>query len=55
MCEEDAEDKIRWRWMIRCGDPKKEQPKGKDEEIRMMDWQYQINESRCIVLMWVAV
>ena len=19
--EEDAEDRVRWRWMIRCGDP----------------------------------
>ena len=30
--EEDAEDRVRWRQLIRCGDPWREKPKGKEEE-----------------------
>ena len=26
--EEDAEDRVRWRQMIHCGDPLREKPKG---------------------------
>lgn len=30
--EEDAGDKVRWRWMIHCGKPHRKQLKGKEEE-----------------------
>lgn len=28
--EEDAVERVRWRWRSCCGDPKREQPKAKD-------------------------
>lgn len=31
---EDAEDWDRWRRMIHCGDPRREQQKGKEEDTK---------------------